>query len=76
VQSAGGVQAYQVYRVTGPAVNDSNFAKRVLVAQVATESTIDTKPKAGETYTYFVIVRFADGNLSGMSNPATAQVPR
>ena len=76
VQGGGGVQTYQAYRVTGPTINATNFARRVLVGQTSTEGIVDTKPKAGETYTYFVIVRFNDGNLSGMSNPATAVLPR
>jgi fibronectin type 3 domain-containing protein len=70
------VQAYQVYRVSGATVTDRNFARRTLVDQTPGTSSDDGKVRGGETYTYFVTARSADGTLSSASNYSTITVPK
>jgi hypothetical protein len=67
---------FQVYRVVGGTLTDVNFAKRVFVGQTTSLSIVDSKVKAGETYTYFVIAKHDDQSASGQSNLAVITIPK
>ena len=67
------VHSTTAYRVEGGSITRANWAKRVQVGQaLGTTTTIsDKKPLTNKLATYIVLVDFADGTRSGISNPVS-----
>ena len=79
-----GIQDYVVYRVDGLRLTFDNVSRRTLVATRSTppppdptaDKLFDTKVTAGKSYTYFAVVRYADGTQSGKSNQSSLTVSK
>ena len=69
---------YLVYRVDGGVpITPEAFSKRVLMAETANLSTLDTKVTAGKTYSYFALTKeTASGRISNMSNAFQYHAPK
>ena len=73
-----GAVTFLVYRVDGGVpITPAAFSKRVLIAETASLSTLDTKVTAGKTYTYFALTKeTASGRISNMSNAFRYVAPK